>query len=92
MNNKELITELSKRLGLTQKQASEMLEVSTSALVSSVTETQSVVFQGFGAFELRNKREKTLLNPATGEKMFIPAKQTLVFKPSDTYKNRVKGR
>lgn len=90
MNNKELITELSKRLGVTQKQVSEMLEVSTSALVSSVTETQSVVFQGFGAFELRKKNEKTLLNPATGEKMFIPAKQTLVFKPSDTYKSRVK--
>ncbi len=81
---------MSKRLNMTQKQVATMLEASTAALVSNVTETQSVVLQGFGAFELRKKNEKVLINPSTGEKMQIPAKMSLVFKPSDTYKNRVK--
>lgn len=89
MNNKELIVTLSERLGITQKLATFMLETSTSAIVKSVKEDVNVTLQGFGSFEVRKKQDRIIVNPSTGKQMRVPSKLTLVFKPSDTYKNKL---
>ena len=86
MNNKELIAKLSERLGITQKLASEMVDATASAIVSSVSEDRSLMLQGFGSFEVRKKNNRVITNPSTGYKMVVPPKLVLTFKPSETYK------
>lgn len=90
MNNKGLITELSKRLDVTQKVATDMLESVTSTIVKNVAADNVVQLQGLGTFELRKKQDRMLVHPSTGKQMVIPPKLTIVFKPSETYKNKVK--
>ena len=89
MNNKGLIAELSKRLGVTQKQASDMLDASTAAIVGSMKEDKSLMLQGFGSFEVRKKADRVIINPSSGRQMMVPPKLTLVFKPSETYKSKL---
>jgi len=89
MNNKELVAKLSERLGITQKRVSLMLDASTSAILSSVNENQSLSLQGFGSFEVRKKQDRVLINPASGLQMVVPPKLTLVFKPSETFKTKI---
>ncbi|MCQ2361107.1 MAG: HU family DNA-binding protein [Paludibacteraceae bacterium] len=86
MNNKGLIAELSKRLGVTQKQASDMLDASTAAIVDSMKEDTSLMLHGFGSFEVRKKSERVIINPSSGLQMNVPPKLTLVFKPSEKCK------
>jgi len=49
-----------------------------------------VGIQGFGAFEVRKKEERISVNPVTKQRMLVPPKLTLAFKPSSTLKERIK--
>lgn len=90
MNNKELLEELSARLGVSKKETAVMLAASTQALVESVSDDRCITLQGFGVFEVRHKQDRILFNPASGRQMIVPPKLTLVFKPSETYKEKLK--
>ncbi|MBO7367112.1 MAG: HU family DNA-binding protein [Paludibacteraceae bacterium] len=90
MNNKELIEKLSERLGVSKKEISKMLAATTQSIVQTVDEDRSITLQGFGLFEVRRKQDRILFNPASGRQMIVPPKLTLVFKPSDTYKEKLK--
>ncbi|MBQ2025567.1 MAG: HU family DNA-binding protein [Paludibacteraceae bacterium] len=91
MNNKELVTELSHRLGKTQKQVQAMLDITTEALVSTLQAETTVSVQGFGSFEVRKKLDRVLINPTTKQKMVVPPKLSLIFKMGSTYKNKLKN-
>ena len=91
MNNKELVTELSHRLGKTQKQVQAMLDITTEALVSTLQAETTVSVQGFGSFEVRKKLDRVLINPTTKQKMVVPPKLSLIFKMGYTYKNKLKN-
>lgn len=91
MNNKELVTELSHRLGKTQKQVQAMLDLTTEALVSTLQAETTVSVQGFGSFEVRKKLDRVLINPTTKQKMVVPPKLSLIFKMGSTYKNKLKN-
>ncbi|MED9995902.1 MAG: HU family DNA-binding protein [Paludibacteraceae bacterium] len=91
MNNKELVTELSRRLGKTQKQVQAMLDITTEALVSTLQAETTVSVQGFGSFEVRKKLDRVLINPTTKQKMVVPPKLSLIFKMGSTYKNKLKN-
>lgn len=90
MNNKELIEKLSERLGVSKSEISKMLAATTQSIVQTVDEDRSITLQGFGLFEVRRKQDRILFNPASGRQMIVPPKLTLVFKPSDTYKEKLK--
>ncbi|MBQ1752677.1 MAG: HU family DNA-binding protein [Paludibacteraceae bacterium] len=90
MNNKELIEKLSERLGVSKNEISKMLAATTQSIVQTVDEDRSITLQGFGLFEVRRKQDRILFNPASGRQMIVPPKLTLVFKPSDTYKEKLK--
>lgn len=90
MNNKELIEKLSERLGVSKNEISKMLAATTQSIVQTVDEDRSITLQGFGLFEVRRKQDRILFNPASGRQMIVPPKLTLVFKSSDTYKEKLK--
>lgn len=91
MNNKELVTELSRRLGKNQKQVQAILDITTETLVGTLQEETTVLIQGFGSFEVRKKLDRVLINPTTKQKMVIPPKLSLIFKMGSTYKNKLKN-
>ena len=53
MNNKELLSELSKRLGKSQKEVSKMLDFTSQAIVSTLKKGETISIQGFGSLEPR---------------------------------------
>ena len=89
MNNKEFITEMSRRLGYTAKDTSSM----TSALVAEMTdvlEDENVIsIQGIGSFEVKKKQERVVVNPATQQRMLVPPKLVINFKPSASFKEKM---
>lgn len=90
MRNKELITELSTRLGWTSKEVTEMLSAFGAVVGSKLVDNDTVYLQGFGQFDVKKKAERISVNPATGKRYLVPPKLVPTFKPGSTIKSKLK--
>jgi len=50
-----------------------------------------VLVPNFGTFEPKKKLERVIVNPASGQRMLVPPKLVLGFKPNQTWKDKLKG-
>jgi DNA-binding protein HU-beta/integration host factor subunit alpha len=50
-----------------------------------------VLVTNFGTFETKKKMERVFLNPATNQRLLVPPKLVLSFKPNQTWKDKLKG-
>ena len=89
MNNKEFIAELSKRTGRNLKDTSTLLAALTEEMAQSLEQENTVSIIGFGNFDVKKKLERVVVNPSTKQRMLIPPKMTLSFKPSTTLKDKL---
>lgn len=89
MNNKEFIGELSERLGYTKTDTSRLLNSLIEEMGNAFEEGDSVSISAFGTFEVKKRMERILINPSTGQKMMVPPKLVLNFKPSSVIKESI---
>lgn len=90
MNNKEFITELAIKSGYTNKDTSRLVSSVIDIMTQELQDGNPVVVQGFGTFEVKKKPEKILINPATKQRMLVPPKLVLTYKPSTNLKEKFK--
>lgn len=91
MNNKDLITQLSIRLGKNSRDVQQLMDFFVNELAEQLSEDNSLSIQGFGTFEVKKKLERIVTNPNTKQKMLVPPKLTLNFKPNSILKEKVKN-
>ena len=48
-----------------------------------------IVIPEFGTFEVKKKLERVVVNPVTKQKMLIPPKMVVTFKPSGSLKQKI---
>lgn len=90
MNNKEFISELSKRLGYTLKDTTQLLNSTVSVMTKQLQDGDTIAIQGFGTFEVKKKMERISVNPVTQQRMLVPPKLVLTYKPSNVLKGKFK--
>ena len=90
MNNKEFISELSRRFVYTNKDTTQLLSSVINIMTQQLQDGNTVAIQGFGTFEVRKKLERISINPATQQRMLIPPKLVLTYKPSAILKEKFK--
>ena len=86
MNNKDFTSELSRRLGYTIKDTSELMSSLLSDMTQELQEGNVVTIQGFGTFEVKKKAERITVNPTTKQRMLVPPKLVLAYRPSGQLK------
>lgn len=91
MNNKELITELSQRTGLKTDEVQACVNTLIDAMSNSFMEGDAVQLPNFGMFEVKKKLERIMVNPSTGQRMLVPPKLVLGFKPNPSWKDEIKN-
>ena len=91
MNNKELIAELAERTGYSPKDTQKLASNLIDAMGDAFQEDNSILIPNFGVFETKKKMERIMVNPATGQRMLVPPKLVLNFKPNQTWKDKLKG-
>ena len=89
MNNKEFINELSTQTGLSAKDAASYSALLVSNLSQQLAEEDNVNITGFGLFEVKRKLERIIINPASKQRMLVPPKIVVGFKPAPTLKERI---
>lgn len=90
MNNKGFISELSRRFVYTNKDTTQLVSSVISIMTQQLQDGNTVAIQGFGTFEVRKKLERISINPATQQRMLIPPKLVLTYKPSAILKEKFK--
>lgn len=90
MNNKEFISELARRSGLTIAETQKRVYQVVDAMNTCFQEGDAVTISEFGMFEVKKKLERIIVNPASGQRMLVPPKLVLAFKPSSQWKNEIK--
>ena len=88
MTNKELIAELSDRLGWTQVKVSEILAPAVDQINADLANNSSITIQNFGTFQTKKKAERISVNPLTKQRFLVPPKISVQFKPSSVLKEK----
>ena len=91
MNNKDFISELSQRLGYTQDDTQKMVRTLIDMMGDRFLEGDTVTFPNFGTFDVKKRLERIMVNPATGQRMLVPPKLVLNFKPVASIKEKLKS-
>ncbi len=90
MNNKEFTSELANRLGYTTKDTVELINSLLAGMIQELEEGNAISIWGFGSFEVKKKTERILVNPVTKQRLLIPPKLILSYKPSNNLKEKFK--
>lgn len=90
MNNKEFIAELASRTGYTQSDTQQMVKTVLEEMTENFDNDNIVQITGLGTFEVRKRMERVVVNPATQQRMLVPPKLVLNFKPISSIKENLK--
>ena len=90
MNNKNFIQELARRTGYTNAETQRMVSSFVSAMGDSFQEGESVVINNLGTFEVKKRLERIIVNPTTHQRLLVPPKLVLGFKPIASIKEKLK--
>ncbi len=85
-----LIKKLADGAELPKKSAEAFLNTLIQTIMTAMKKGDKVAIPGFGTFMIRKTKARVGRNPATGEKINIPAKKKAVFRPGRELKEMVK--
>jgi integration host factor subunit alpha len=78
----KLVEHLHARVGVSKKEASEIVEEVFSIMRNALSSGEKVKISGFGNFLIRDKSARRGRNPQTNEEIIIARRRVLTFKPS----------
>ena len=90
MTNKDFISELAEQSGYSPEDTQKMVNVIVETMGDHFQEDNSVQVPNFGTFEVKKKMERVMVNPSTGQRMLVPPKLVLNFKPNANWKVQIK--
>ena len=89
MNKGQLVEAIAKAAELSKKDAQAALEATIVTIQKSLKKKDNVTLIGFGTFSVVKRKARTGINPATGEKIKIKAKNVVKFKAGSKLKAAV---
>ena len=91
MTKREIVRSISEDLGLKQLQTSEIVQKVFDAILDTLAEEGRVELRNFGVFEVKRRGPRKSRNPRTGERVFVPEKSVVTFKPGQSMQERVQS-
>jgi len=89
VNKSELVKALAEKAEVTQKDAAKALDALVETIQQALANGDKVQIIGFGSFEVRDRKERKVISPATGEEIKVPATKVPAFKPGKSLKEAV---
>ncbi|HNX29193.1 MAG TPA: HU family DNA-binding protein [Syntrophomonadaceae bacterium] len=89
MNKSELVKSLAEKAEITQKDAAKVLDAVVNTIQQALANGEKVQIIGFGSFEVRDRKERKVISPASGQEITVPATKVPAFKPGKSLKEAV---
>jgi DNA-binding protein HU-beta len=89
-SKKDIAQRVAEETGLSVKAATEAVNLVFQEITDTLADGGEISINGFGKFEVVERAARSGFNPATQEKIEIPASKSLKFKASKSLKDIVK--
>lgn len=83
MNKTDLVNEIAAKAGLSKVDSKAALDAVLESISQALANEDKVQLIGFGTFAVVEKPSREGINPRTKEKIQIPARKVVKFKPAD---------
>ncbi len=90
VTKKEIVRTISDDIGLTQLKTKEIVQRTFDAIIETLAEDRRIELRNFGVFEVKERAARKARNPRTGDKVSVPAKFVVTFKPGKEMEERVR--
>lgn len=90
MTKKEIVKQISDRIGLTQLKTKDIVQQTFDAIVETLLEDGRIELRNFGVFEVKLRKARKARNPRTGERVDVEPKMVVTFKPGKEMEERVR--
>lgn len=81
MTKKDIVLKVSSETGLKQLDVKKAVQRSLEVMVEGLSRGETIELRNFGIFKVKSRKGRTGRNPRTGEKVPVPPKRVVVFKP-----------
>lgn len=82
MNKTDLVNEIAAKAGMSKPAAKAALDATLESIEQALANDDKVQLLGFGTFQMIEKEARMGINPRTKEKIEIPARKVVKFKPA----------
>src|SRR5215470_2057228 len=90
VTKKEIVKQISDRLGLTQLKTKEIVQKTFDAIIDTLLSERRIELRNFGVFEVKLRKARKARNPRTGDRVDVPPKYVVTFKPGKEMEARVR--
>ena len=87
---KDLVEKFAAEFDITKKDANQQVDFIFDSIIKELVAGNSVSIKDLGKFEIKHRDARIAINPATLEKVEVPAKNTVTFRASAKLKEAVK--
>ena len=91
MTKRDIAKAVATKTGIPAFQAKEIVQKTMDAIVAALIAERRIELRGFGVFEVKKRAARNGRNPRTGEKVFVPEKLVVTFKPSVEIEGRLRS-
>jgi integration host factor subunit beta len=91
VTKKEIVKTISEEIGMTQLKTKEIVQKTFNAIIEAlVEEPRRIELRNFGVFEVKRRAARKARNPRTGERVDVPEKFVITFKPGKEMEEKVR--
>lgn len=90
MTKKEIVKQISIELDEPQVKTKEIVQLTFEAIVKTLLEEKRIELRNFGVFEVKRRKARKARNPRTGQKVDVPPKNVVTFKPGKAMEEAVR--
>ncbi|WP_422926678.1 HU family DNA-binding protein [Singulisphaera sp. PoT] len=91
MTKKEIVKKISEDIGLTQLKTKDIVQRTLDAIIHTLVNEGRIELRNFGVFEVKRRAPRKARNPRTGDKVFVPSKNVVTFKPGKEMEELVRN-
>ena len=91
MTKKEIVKQISDEIGLTQLKTKDIVQRTLDAIIATLVSEGRIELRNFGVFEVKKRAPRKARNPRTGDKVFVPSKNVVTFKPGKEMEELVRN-
>jgi integration host factor subunit beta len=90
VTKKEIVKTISEKIGMTQLKTKQIVQQTFEAIVTALVEEGRIELRNFGVFEVKRRAARRARNPRTGQRVDVPQKFVVTFKPGKRMEEEVR--
>jgi nucleoid DNA-binding protein len=90
VTKKEIVKTISEEIGMTQLKTKEIVQKTFNAIVDTLVDERRIELRNFGVFEVKKRAARKARNPRTGQRVDVPQKFVITFKPGKEMEEKVR--